>query len=193
MVASPSPEPATGNEPPSSTPSIDPVPGARNNSPAWHPHDSVDPFTPTYREEHHDRLQPQGGRRFGSGQPNHRRSRRASGKRDSRIHKVSQRRGCPGGANALHQGPAHRLAKAYGVRRLHGAAAPPAQVAQSSSKSVGPPGHRASFASIAMLLILLFTILFLSGCGHPKQAHVSVPPPPPPASTTEPEGSRPAT
>jgi rare lipoprotein A len=58
---------------------------------------------------------------------------------------------------------------------------------------VGPPGHRASFASIAMLLILLFTILFLSGCGHPKQAHVSVPPPPPPASTTEPEESRPAT
>ena len=44
-----------------------------------------------------------------------------------------------------------------------------------------------------MLLILLFTILFLSGCGHPKQAHVSVPPPPPPASTTEPEESRPAT
>jgi rare lipoprotein A len=44
-----------------------------------------------------------------------------------------------------------------------------------------------------MLLVLLFTILFLSGCGHPKQAHVSVPPPPPPASTTQPEGSRPAT
>jgi rare lipoprotein A len=43
-----------------------------------------------------------------------------------------------------------------------------------------------------MLLILLFTILFLSGCGHPKQARVSVPPPPPPASTTEPEESRPA-
>ena len=44
-----------------------------------------------------------------------------------------------------------------------------------------------------MLLILLFTILFLSGCGHPKQAHVSVPPPPPPPSTTEPEETRPAT
>jgi len=58
---------------------------------------------------------------------------------------------------------------------------------------VGPPGHTASFARIAMLLILLFTILFLSGCGHPKQAHVSVPPPPPPASTSEPEQSRPAT
>jgi rare lipoprotein A len=35
-----------------------------------------------------------------------------------------------------------------------------------------------------MLLIVLITILFLSGCGHPKQAHVSVPSPPPPASST---------
>jgi len=31
-----------------------------------------------------------------------------------------------------------------------------------------------------MLLIVLMVLLFLSGCGHPKQAHVSVPPPPPP-------------
>lgn len=36
-----------------------------------------------------------------------------------------------------------------------------------------------------MLLIVLIVILFLSSCGHPKQAHVSVPPPPPPASETE--------
>ena len=36
-----------------------------------------------------------------------------------------------------------------------------------------------------MFLIVLITILFLSACGHPKQAHVNVPPPPPPASTTE--------
>lgn len=43
-----------------------------------------------------------------------------------------------------------------------------------------------------MLLILLLTILFLSGCGHPKQAHVNVPPPPPPASTSEPTESQPA-
>ncbi len=42
-----------------------------------------------------------------------------------------------------------------------------------------------------MLLILLLTILFLSGCGHPKQAHVNVPPPPPPAPTTESTESRP--
>jgi rare lipoprotein A len=34
-----------------------------------------------------------------------------------------------------------------------------------------------------MLLIVLVVILFLSGCGHSKQAHVSVPPPPPPEST----------
>jgi len=42
-----------------------------------------------------------------------------------------------------------------------------------------------------MLLIVLIAILFLSGCGHPKQTRVSVPPPPPPASETEPPVSRP--
>jgi rare lipoprotein A len=36
-----------------------------------------------------------------------------------------------------------------------------------------------------MLFILLITILFLAGCGHPKTAHVDVPPPPPPESRTE--------
>ena len=40
-----------------------------------------------------------------------------------------------------------------------------------------------------MLLFVLIAILFLSACGHPKQAHVNVPPPPPPASTTEPTES----
>jgi len=42
-----------------------------------------------------------------------------------------------------------------------------------------------------MFLIVLITILFLSACGHPKQAHVAVPPPPPPVATPEPE-SQPA-
>ncbi len=42
------------------------------------------------------------------------------------------------------------------------------------------------------IIILLIAILFLSGCGHPKQAHVNVPPPPPPASTTEPVAPQPA-
>ena len=42
-----------------------------------------------------------------------------------------------------------------------------------------------------MLLIVLIAILFLGGCGHPKQAHVNVPPPPPPVSTTKPSESRP--
>ena len=41
-----------------------------------------------------------------------------------------------------------------------------------------------------MLLIVLITLLLLSGCGHPKQAHVNVPPPPP-ASRPEPTESRP--
>jgi rare lipoprotein A len=35
-----------------------------------------------------------------------------------------------------------------------------------------------------MLLLVLIAILFLSACGHPKQAHVDVPPPPPPAEST---------
>jgi len=45
-----------------------------------------------------------------------------------------------------------------------------------------------------MLLIVLMVILFLSGCGHPKQAHVSFPPPPPPETaenTPEPTASIP--
>jgi rare lipoprotein A len=41
-----------------------------------------------------------------------------------------------------------------------------------------------------MLLFVLIAILFLSACGHPKQARVNVPPPPPPASTTAPTESR---
>jgi rare lipoprotein A len=41
-----------------------------------------------------------------------------------------------------------------------------------------------------MLLIVLIAILFLSGCGHPKQVRVDVPSPPPPAETTEPAESR---
>ncbi len=46
------------------------------------------------------------------------------------------------------------------------------------------------FVSVIMLLIVLMAILFLSGCGHPKQARVSVPPPPAPEPTeTAPEPS----
>jgi rare lipoprotein A len=36
-----------------------------------------------------------------------------------------------------------------------------------------------------MFLILFLAIMFLSGCGHPKQARVNVPPPPPPAPASE--------
>jgi rare lipoprotein A len=43
-----------------------------------------------------------------------------------------------------------------------------------------------------MILIVLITILFLSSCGQPKQAHVNVPPPPPPETTTATAASRPA-
>ena len=34
-----------------------------------------------------------------------------------------------------------------------------------------------------MLLLVLIALLFLSACGHPKQARVAVPPPPPPESS----------
>ena len=52
--------------------------------------------------------------------------------------------------------------------------------------------RRAIPFGILMLLFVLIAILFLSACGHPKQAHVNVPPPPPPASTNEPTDSRPS-
>ena len=40
-----------------------------------------------------------------------------------------------------------------------------------------------------MLFLILIAILFMSACGHPRQAHVNVPPPPPPASTEETEAN----
>jgi len=43
-----------------------------------------------------------------------------------------------------------------------------------------------------MVLIVLLTLLFLTACGHPKTAHVSVPPPPPPESRPEPAATQPA-
>lgn len=39
---------------------------------------------------------------------------------------------------------------------------------------------------MVMLFFVLITILFLSSCGHPKTARVSVPPPPPPETQPEP-------
>ena len=42
-----------------------------------------------------------------------------------------------------------------------------------------------------MLVIVLTTILLLSGCGHPKAARVDVPPPPPPESSAETANARP--
>jgi rare lipoprotein A len=56
-----------------------------------------------------------------------------------------------------------------------------------------------SFGSIIKMLPLLLLVIFLAACGHPKQAHVSVPPPPPPSTTTapatapQPEAKPPAT
>jgi rare lipoprotein A len=43
-----------------------------------------------------------------------------------------------------------------------------------------------------MMLVLLFALLLLSGCGHPKQAKVKVPPPPPIADAEQPAGAQPS-
>jgi rare lipoprotein A len=43
-----------------------------------------------------------------------------------------------------------------------------------------------------MVLILVLVLALLSACGHPKQAHLSVPPPPPPDSTGEPPPAQPS-
>jgi len=45
------------------------------------------------------------------------------------------------------------------------------------------------FVSILMLLFVFIAILFLSSCGHPKQAQVNVPPPPPLAPEAAPKSS----
>jgi len=47
---------------------------------------------------------------------------------------------------------------------------------------------RAAFVPSVVILILLLTILLLTGCGHPKQARVDVPPPPA-ASAPAPSGT----
>jgi rare lipoprotein A len=43
-----------------------------------------------------------------------------------------------------------------------------------------------------MMLVLLLALLFLSGCGHPKQATVKVPPPPPIADAEQPAAAQPS-
>src|SRR5580692_9741804 len=172
--------------------SIDLVHQPRNNELAWHPQLRVNLFAPNYREEHYERLQPQGGRRVGTCGSNHQRGRRAFGKRDSRIHQVSERRSGSGRAHALYQGAADGLAETYRVCRLHGAASPPAEVGEFCSQFAVTPRRRVRFVSIAMLLIVLIAIILLSGCGQPKQVHVSVPPPPAATTTTESAGTQPA-
>jgi rare lipoprotein A len=43
-----------------------------------------------------------------------------------------------------------------------------------------------------MMLVLLLALLFLNGCGHPKQAKVKVPPAPPIADAEQPAGAQPS-
>ena len=58
---------------------------------------------------------------LGPRKPNHQRRCRSPGKRDPGVHQVSERRSSACGAHALDKSVACRLAKALGVRRLHGA------------------------------------------------------------------------
>src|ERR1700683_2079317 len=128
--------------------------------------------TPSSIEEHHERLQPQGGRRVGARQQNRRRGGRTDRERDPRIHQVSERRGRARRTPALDQGPAHCERKAHRTGRLSGAA-----------KSFAKVRLRPAFAPSAVILTLLVAILLLlAGCGHPKQARVNVAPPPPAAT-----------
>src|ERR1700722_4205498 len=146
------------------------------------PQSCVNKFTPIHREEYHDRLQPQGRGRFGARQPDHRRSGRAAGKRDSRIHQVSQRRSGSGGSHALHQSLACGIVQAGRICRLHGAAPPPAQIAAQPNRRVCVNLRRQVFGFL-VILILLIAVLLLTSCGHPKEAGVNAPPPPPPPVT----------
>src|SRR5947209_2070335 len=140
----------------------------------WHPQARVNSFPPMHREEHYERLQPHGGRRFETSRQDDQRLERAPGERNPGVHQVSQQRSRPSGAHALHKSAPGRVEEAVRVRRLHGPA--PDQVTEISTRSPAVcPTHYFSFV---MILILLLSILFLASCGHPKQAKVSVPPPP---------------
>src|SRR5580704_1768647 len=137
--------------------------------------------TPSSIEEHHERLQPEGGRRVGARQQNRRRGCRTDRERDSRVHQVSERRGRACRTPALDQGPAYCERKADRTGRLPGAA-------KRAAKSFAKVKLRSAFAPSAVILTLLLAILLLlAGCGHPKQARVNVPPPP--APTTEPSST----
>src|SRR5260370_11049628 len=59
----------------------------------------------------------------------------------------------------------------------------------------GLHGSKSALARLrysSMMLVLLLALLFLSGCGHPKQAKVKVPPPPPIADAEQPSGAQPS-
>src|SRR5580704_17590157 len=142
----------------------------------------VSSSTPSSIEEHHERLQPQGGRRVGARQQDGRRGCRTDRERDPRIHQVSQRRGRSRRAPALDQGPAHRECKAHRTGRL-------SRTAKRATKSFAKVKLRpaAFVANTVILTLLLMLLLLLAGCGHPKQARVNVPPPP--AATAEPSAT----
>src|SRR5579884_2200568 len=135
----------------------------------------VKAFTHSQNEEHHERLQPQGGRRLGTCQSDYQRCRDAPRKGNPGIHQVSERRGRSRRAHALHESAPRSLAEAGGICGLHGRTQGSAQIAL--AYRVAPLRYRimGRFA----ILIVVIAILFLSACSHPRQARVSVPPPPP--------------
>src|SRR3981081_3100047 len=63
------------------------------------------------------------------------------------------------------------------------------------SSNSGLHGNKSALARLtysSMMLVFLLALLFLSGCGHPKQAKVKVPLPPPSAGAGQPADAQPS-
>ncbi len=95
------------------------------------------------------------------------------------IHQVPERRGRPHRAPALDQGVADSQPKAHRTGGLHGAT--------KGFEKVKVKLRSAALLDSALILLLLTILLvFLTGCGHPKQTPLNVPPPPQPALAESP-------
>src|SRR6202167_3223530 len=136
-------------------------------------------------QDEYDGIRPQGRGCIRSLQSLRSQHRRDSGKRDSSIGHVSERRGGASRAKPLLQGAADRGRKDLSVRGLSGSAT-------QEFLNARPPWRKATVLALPFLLfLLLLSSLLLGGCGHkPTQAQV---PPPPSLPQTPPASTPPAT